>query len=283
MPIIAPSLLSADYLNLQRDCDMLNKSEADWFHLDVMDGRFVPNISFGPMLVEFFRKSTNKVCDVHLMIEQPERYLEAFAQAGARVAIHSHRQKDAAEQVKASLSGSGHILVQADIADPRAVARMVDETIAGMGHIDILVNNAGITRDAMFHKMSFEQWSAVLRTNLDSMFAMTRPVIDGMRELRLLRGSTDEILERKLYRRYYPHQTSHWLGLDVHDPGDYARAGESRALEPGMVFTVEPWYYNHDLGIAVFVEDVVLVTEDGAELLTAALPRTPEELEAMIR
>ena len=83
MPIIAPSLLSADYLNLQCDCDMLNKSEADWFHLDVMDGRFVPNISFGPMLVEFFRKSTNKICDVHLMIEEPGNFAEAFKKAGA--------------------------------------------------------------------------------------------------------------------------------------------------------------------------------------------------------
>lgn len=83
MPIIAPSLLSANFLNLQADCDMLNKSQADWYHLDVMDGRFVPNISFGPMLVEFFRKATNKVCDVHLMIEEPEKYAEAFQKAGA--------------------------------------------------------------------------------------------------------------------------------------------------------------------------------------------------------
>lgn len=83
MPIIAPSLLSANFLNLQADCDMLNQSQADWYHLDVMDGRFVPNISFGPMLVEFFRKATNKVCDVHLMIEEPEKYAEAFRKAGA--------------------------------------------------------------------------------------------------------------------------------------------------------------------------------------------------------
>lgn len=83
MPIIAPSLLSANYLNLEADCKMLNESEADWYHLDVMDGNFVPNISFGPMLIEFFRKATTKVCDVHLMIVNPENYTEQFKNAGA--------------------------------------------------------------------------------------------------------------------------------------------------------------------------------------------------------
>ena len=105
MLIVAPSLLSANYLNLQADCNMLNESEADWFHLDVMDGRFVPNISFGPMLIEFFRKATNKVCDVHLMIEEPENYTEAFHKAGADIltvhyeaCTHLHRN---IQQIKA--------------------------------------------------------------------------------------------------------------------------------------------------------------------------------------
>ena len=85
MAIIAPSLLSADFLHLEKDCNMLNESKADWFHLDIMDGRFVPNISFGPMIVEFFRKATTKICDVHLMIVEPEKYAEAFKKAGADI------------------------------------------------------------------------------------------------------------------------------------------------------------------------------------------------------
>ena len=85
MALIAPSLLAANFLQLQNECDMLNASEADWFHLDIMDGRFVPNISYGPMLVNFFRKTTKKTCDVHLMIEEPERYAQAFKEAGADI------------------------------------------------------------------------------------------------------------------------------------------------------------------------------------------------------
>ena len=85
MAIIAPSLLSANFLQLQEACEMLNQSEAEWFHLDVMDGRFVPNISFGLPVIAAIRKATKKVCDVHLMIEEPEKYAQAFKDAGADV------------------------------------------------------------------------------------------------------------------------------------------------------------------------------------------------------
>lgn len=98
MAIVAPSLLSADFLHLEDACRMLNESEADWFHLDVMDGRFVPNISFGFPIIEQVRTATKKVCDVHLMILEPERYAEAFKKAGADIlsvhieaCVHLHR------------------------------------------------------------------------------------------------------------------------------------------------------------------------------------------------
>jgi ribulose-phosphate 3-epimerase len=89
MPIIAPSLLASNFLRLEEECKMLNESQADWFHLDVMDGRFVPNISFGLPVVEQIRKATTKTCDVHLMIEEPEKFTEAFKKAGAdRLTVH---------------------------------------------------------------------------------------------------------------------------------------------------------------------------------------------------
>jgi ribulose-phosphate 3-epimerase len=96
--IIAPSILSADFSNLQRDVEMINSSEADWFHVDVMDGVFVPNLSFGFPVIEAVQRHATKPLDVHLMIVNPDQYIERFAKAGAAVitvhyeaCIHLHR------------------------------------------------------------------------------------------------------------------------------------------------------------------------------------------------
>ncbi|MFN5218170.1 MAG: ribulose-phosphate 3-epimerase [Sphingomonadales bacterium] len=83
--IIAPSVLSADFGNLQRDCEMINQSDAGWYHVDVMDGVFVPNISFGFPVMNVLKKHATKTLDVHLMIVEPDRYIQRFAEAGAQV------------------------------------------------------------------------------------------------------------------------------------------------------------------------------------------------------
>jgi len=113
MAIIAPSLLAADFLQLGNACEMLNKSEAEYFHLDVMDGVFVPNISYGLPIIEQIRKATTKICDVHLMIVEPEKYIAAFKKAGADILtvhqeacphLHSTLQQIKAQGMKAGVA-----------------------------------------------------------------------------------------------------------------------------------------------------------------------------------
>ena len=120
MAIIAPSLLAADFLQLGNACEMLNKSEAEYFHLDVMDGVFVPNISYGLPIIEQIRKATTKICDVHLMIVEPEKYIEDFVKAGADSItvhyeacphLHSTLQQIKAQGMKAGVALNPHTSV----------------------------------------------------------------------------------------------------------------------------------------------------------------------------
>lgn len=119
--LIAPSVLAADFANLQRDIEMVNGSEADWFHVDIMDGVFVPNISFGFPVLEAIKKYAKKPLDVHLMITDPDRYIEAFAKGGASVitvhyeaCVHLHRTIDAIKNLgcKAGVALNPHTPVE---------------------------------------------------------------------------------------------------------------------------------------------------------------------------
>jgi len=119
--LISPSLLASDFANLQSECEMLNKSEADWYHLDVMDGVFVPNISFGMPVIAAINKHTLKPLDVHLMIEDPDSYIKDFKAAGANIltvhyeaCVHLHKTLQAIKEegMKAGVALNPHTPVE---------------------------------------------------------------------------------------------------------------------------------------------------------------------------
>lgn len=141
MPIIAPSLLASDFLHLERECKMLNESQADWFHLDVMDGNFVPNISYGMSIIKQIRKATSKFFDVHLMIVEPEKYVEEFKEAGAdsltvhlEACRHLHRN---IQQIKA-------LKMQAGVAiNPSTPVVMLQDIIRDVDLVLVMSVNPG--------------------------------------------------------------------------------------------------------------------------------------------
>ncbi len=121
--------------------------------------------------------------------------------------------------------------------------------------------------------------------------AAVRVLAQGLLDLKLLAGSLDEVLDKETYKRFYMHRTGHWLGLDVHDAGEYKRGGEWRMLEPGMVTTVEPGLYIRAAddvpaalaNIGIRIEDDVVVGRDGCEILTASAPKSIADIEATMR
>lgn len=119
--VIAPSVLAADFGNLQRDIEMINQSEADWFHIDIMDGVFVPNISYGMPVLQSIQKHAKKTLDVHLMIVDPDRYIKTFAELGSNIltvhyeaCTHLHRTLQAikSEGMKAGVAINPHTSVE---------------------------------------------------------------------------------------------------------------------------------------------------------------------------
>src|SRR5260221_5635259 len=141
MPIIAPSLLASNFLRLEDECKMLNESNADWFHLDVMDGRFVPNISFGLPVIAQIRKATTKTFDVHLMIEEPERYAEDFKKAGAdRLTVHL----EACRHLHRNIQQIKSLGMKAGVAlNPHSPAELLSDVLQDIDLVLIMSVNPG--------------------------------------------------------------------------------------------------------------------------------------------
>ncbi len=139
--LIAPSVLSADFANLQQDIKMINESKADWFHLDVMDGIFVPNISFGLPVIKAINKHARKPLDVHLMIVEPDKYLAAFADAGAAI-ISVHYE--ACTHLHRTIQSMRQLGVLAGVAiNPHTPVSLLSEVIANIDVVCMMSVNPG--------------------------------------------------------------------------------------------------------------------------------------------
>jgi ribulose-phosphate 3-epimerase len=181
--LIAPSMLAADFGNLQRDTEMVNASAADWFHIDVMDGHFVPNISYGMPVIQAIKKHATKPLDVHLMIEKPERYIEDFAKVGADIitvhyesTVHLHRTL---RQIKATGCKAGVVL---NITTPIS---MLEDILPECYMVLLMSINPGFGGQK-FEDVTYQRIKK-LRALIDAQNLDTRIEIDG--------GVTDKNIE----------------------------------------------------------------------------------------
>ena len=173
--IVSPSLLSADFLNLGKDVEMVNRSEAEWVHLDIMDGVFVPNISYGLPVVAQIKKASRKLLDVHLMIVQPERYIEDFHKAGADIltvhieaSTHLHRT---IQQIKAAGMKAGVAL------NPHTPVNQLEEIIRDIDVVLLMSVNPGFGGQS-FIEQAVEK-TAKLRKLINETGSHTLIEIDG--------------------------------------------------------------------------------------------------------
>jgi ribulose-phosphate 3-epimerase len=146
---VAPSILAADFANLQRDVELINKSEGDWFHVDIMDGRFVPNISFGFPVMKAVKKHATKPLDVHLMIVEPEKYIKEFAEAGAySITVHY----EVSPNLHRTVQAIKELGCKASVAiNPHTPVALLEDIIADLDMVLIMSVNPGFGAQKFIH------------------------------------------------------------------------------------------------------------------------------------
>ena len=192
--LIAPSVLAADFTQLQSEIDMVNNSEADWFHLDVMDGRFVPNITFGFMIIEAIKKLATKPLDVHLMIVDPDRYTQTFKDYGADIlTVHL----EACTHLHRSIQHIKNLGMKAGVAiNPHTSISLLEDVIADIDLVCLMSVNPGFGGQKFientFHK------TALLKTMIKNKNSKALIEIDGGVDLnnykKLLQSGADVLV-----------------------------------------------------------------------------------------